>query len=264
MSTPNANPLLMSPYEFNNVMEKSPIAYIPFGTVEWHGPHLPLGVDTLKIQAFVSKAVSISGGIVFPVVTWNRNTIRSIDGVSYEGVENLCRHQLPGNIHFIRKQTFESLVEDCVDCCMNRGFKAVCIWSGHNAAALGECVPDMNSQLQEKHPEKRVYISACDGGLVPQEEFKDAGITVFADHAGIWETSVMMATHPHLVRMDRLEGRDPDSLCITNNDVMNASAEMGQKIVDLCGSFMGQHMKKLLDEIQVSVPIPQPMPEAIL
>ena len=264
MNTPDNNPLLMSPYEFNQVMKNSPIAYIPFGTVEWHGPHLPLGVDTLKIEAFTSKASSISGGIIFPALTWNRNTIRYVHGARYEGVEHLCQQELPGNIHFIREETFENLVQDCVACCIDRGFKAVCVWSGHNAAALAEYVPQLNSRLQEKYPDRRIYVSACDGGLVPQEQAREAGVDIIADHAGYWETSIIMATHPHLVHMDRVAGKDPDSLCVTNNDVLNASAEMGHKIIELCGSSMGTHMKKLLSEVVVEVPIPEPMPEAAL
>tara|TARA_B100000809_G_C14857945_1_gene430795 strand:- start:346 stop:573 length:228 start_codon:yes stop_codon:yes gene_type:complete len=59
MESSQHNPLLMSPYEFNEIMAESPIAYVPFGTVEWHGPHLPLGVDTMKIEAFTFVAASI-------------------------------------------------------------------------------------------------------------------------------------------------------------------------------------------------------------
>ena len=136
--------------------------------------------------------------------------------------------------------------------------------SGHNAAALAEYVPQLNSRLQEKYQDRRIYVSACDGGLVPQEQAREAGVDIIADHAGYWETSIIMATHPHLVHMDRVAGKDPDSLCVTNNDVLNASAEMGHKIIELCGFFMGTHMKKLLSEVVVEVPIPEPMPEATL
>ena len=57
--------------ELKERMHKTDIAYLPLGTIECHGPHLPMGSDY-----YVSTAVSIlaakrTGGIVMPPLTYN-------------------------------------------------------------------------------------------------------------------------------------------------------------------------------------------------
>ncbi|MHA1255309.1 MAG: creatininase family protein, partial [Promethearchaeota archaeon] len=37
----------LTPQEFQERLLEAPIAYLPLGTLEWHGRHLPLGADGL-------------------------------------------------------------------------------------------------------------------------------------------------------------------------------------------------------------------------
>lgn len=36
------------PEEFVQRMQEMPVAYLPLGTLEWHGPHMPLGADGIQ------------------------------------------------------------------------------------------------------------------------------------------------------------------------------------------------------------------------
>ena len=36
------------PHEFEEALRQFPVAYVPVGSLEWHGRHLALGNDTLK------------------------------------------------------------------------------------------------------------------------------------------------------------------------------------------------------------------------
>ena len=36
--------------------EACPVAYLPIGTIEWHGEHNPVGLDTLKIHRLARTA----------------------------------------------------------------------------------------------------------------------------------------------------------------------------------------------------------------
>ena len=42
------------------------VAYLPIGTIEWHGIHNPVGLDTLKIHALLCECAKQIGGLVFP------------------------------------------------------------------------------------------------------------------------------------------------------------------------------------------------------
>jgi creatinine amidohydrolase len=43
-----------------------PVAYIPIGTIEWHGVHNPLGSDTLQAEGLAVLCAQKEGGLVFP------------------------------------------------------------------------------------------------------------------------------------------------------------------------------------------------------
>ena len=43
-----------------------PVAYIPAGSLEWHGVQNPLGTDGLKAHAICCEAALRYGGVVLP------------------------------------------------------------------------------------------------------------------------------------------------------------------------------------------------------
>ncbi|HHH75658.1 MAG TPA: creatininase family protein [Phycisphaerae bacterium] len=52
--------------ELDEAVRECPVVYVPFGIIEWHGPHLPLGMDTFACQAVVNHAAENHGGLVWP------------------------------------------------------------------------------------------------------------------------------------------------------------------------------------------------------
>ena len=54
------------PREFRARFDALPVVYLPLGTVEWHGEHNALGLDSLKAHALCVQAAARGGGIVHP------------------------------------------------------------------------------------------------------------------------------------------------------------------------------------------------------
>ncbi|MBI2193561.1 MAG: creatininase family protein [Planctomycetes bacterium] len=44
------------------------LAYLPVGTLEWHGPHMPFGTDFYTVSYLAEEAARRFGGIVFPAI----------------------------------------------------------------------------------------------------------------------------------------------------------------------------------------------------
>jgi len=55
------------PLEYLERLNACPIAYLPLGTLEWHGLHLPLGSDGLQSKGFFMRLAGRIGGIVLPM-----------------------------------------------------------------------------------------------------------------------------------------------------------------------------------------------------
>ena len=62
----------MLPHEFMAALASFPVAYVPVGSLEWHGCHLPYGVDTFLARGILIKVARKFGGIVVPPIYWGR------------------------------------------------------------------------------------------------------------------------------------------------------------------------------------------------
>ena len=55
-----------------------PVAYLPIGTLEWHGFHNPLGADTLQAEGFAIACAQRGGGLAFPPLYYGENRLQSL------------------------------------------------------------------------------------------------------------------------------------------------------------------------------------------
>ncbi|MHC4569937.1 MAG: creatininase family protein, partial [Planctomycetota bacterium] len=66
--SPEVQMQFMRPGQLEAAAREFPVAYVPFGCIEWHGRHLPLGTDALKAHGILVKCAEKFGGAVYPPV----------------------------------------------------------------------------------------------------------------------------------------------------------------------------------------------------
>ncbi|MBI4024124.1 MAG: creatininase family protein [Verrucomicrobia bacterium] len=59
-----------------------PVVYIPMGTIEWHGPHNPLGADALQAEGLAILCAQKGGGLAFPPLYYGERCIAGTVAVS--------------------------------------------------------------------------------------------------------------------------------------------------------------------------------------
>jgi creatinine amidohydrolase len=160
------------------MIRESPVAYVPFGSLEWHGEHAPLGVDGLKAHALCEAAAERTGGVVFPTIYWGA----------------FHTMPLPFTFHF-KKSGIRYLAREILKQLAQWNFKAIVLLTGHYPG----------SQVRLLRKECRRFNRA--GGAlalgVPEQAFA-LDIEYYGDHAGMWETSFMMAIRPDLVDLSAM------------------------------------------------------------
>jgi creatinine amidohydrolase len=163
---------------------------VAFGATEQHGPHLPLGTDALLGDHLARLVAERLNAFVAPTVR-----------------VGCSEHHLgfPGTLS-LSAQTFHSVVADLVGSLARGGFgRAVLIPThGGNFAPLAAAVDELGpvegievAALTDIAVLMAIATQAAEEHGVPLGE---AGL-----HAGEWETSMLLATHPQLVRGDRME-----------------------------------------------------------
>ena len=156
------------------------LAILPTGAIEQHGPHLPVGVDSILGQGLLARALALVPQGV-PVFVAPPITV----GKSNEHAD------WPGTLT-LSARTFASLVRAQVEQLHRLGFQRVAIWNTHggNSAVLVPLIRELQSL-----PGLRVGM--LQSGFKPAQSPQEAA---YGFHAGEWETALMLALAPSLVR----------------------------------------------------------------
>nr|MDO8083212.1 creatininase family protein [Candidatus Sigynarchaeum springense] len=57
------------PGQVDAAIKECPLALVPVGSLEWHGPHMPLGFDGVKAEYILRKVGTTLGkGVIFPTI----------------------------------------------------------------------------------------------------------------------------------------------------------------------------------------------------
>ncbi len=170
----------LSASQFAQALEEMPLVYLPFGTLEYHGPHLPLGMDTIHAYEFCLRVAQKTGGIVLPPSYWGT--------IGHDGWK--------GSL-LVSEETFRALIRDIFRLLAQQGVKLIVATTGHNPKLVGEIIAKIAQESMGKNPSTRI-LTLDPYGTNPEDKR--------ADHAGKKETSLMLAIRPELVHMDELLG----------------------------------------------------------
>ena len=218
----------MLPHELAEARQARPVAYLPVGGLEWHGRHNCVGLDTVKIHAVCMHIAAETGGVVFPALFWGDFRERSLMEANHDpdgliaADYGLTRWNFrPGYMRgspFERPEHYARLLMHCLDEMASFGFEVLVIAAGHYPL-LGPA----RAACQMFYNDRGHIAWAFTGYELVRDEIPEAG-----DHAGPWETSLMLALRPDLVDLDRAEG--PSAIPGLYERVKaKSSAEFGRK-----------------------------------
>jgi creatinine amidohydrolase len=155
---------------------------LPFGILEKHGPHLPLGTDLLNVRYASLRAAAEEYAVVFPEY--------------YFGQIFEAKHE-PGTVAYSLELQLR-LLQETTDEMARNGCKKVIIVNGHGG---NEHLLPLFGQAQLDTPHDYVvYVLDGERSKPGGPPKKSAGIDY---HAGENETSNVIVSHPDLVHLDR-------------------------------------------------------------
>lgn len=214
----------------------------PLGSIEHHGPHLPLGTDLLLAHAISMHASSgISNIAVLPVSPF---------GASFE------HSSLTGTLA-IQDFTLNAMWEDIMTSLQRSGIRSIICINAH-----GGQTPNVEMLIRSarfRHNISAVAINLQQMMFEEYHSFDPSGADAEKDrggiHGGLIETSVMLHLHSDLVQTDKISnfrknwrkspaGMEPHGSAVSYGwksedlfhngavgDASGSSAETGKKIV---------------------------------
>lgn len=167
--------------DFPKAMEKARgVCVLPFGIIEKHGPHLPLGTDLINARSAAVRGAEQEYALVFPEY--------------YFGQIFEARHQ-PGTIAYSPRLQLE-LLQETADEMARNGCRKIVVVNGHGG---NNSFLQYFGQSQLAAPRDYVfYVAAWPPAAAGRPKLKSS----FDAHAGEGETAAIMSTRPELYKSE--------------------------------------------------------------
>jgi len=147
-----------------SIRKKKQVAVIPIGSIEQHGPHLPISADSDIVTEVARRLSENKGYLLLPTLTY---------GVSFE-------HAPFFNLS-IRESTLRIVLTDLCSSLLANNIKTVFIINGHHGNL--KPIKNIDAKLQ-KLSKNKLKVFPLSYWHFMKREF---------DHAGFVETSLMLA-----------------------------------------------------------------------
>jgi len=228
---------MLRPAEALERRRECPIAYVPIGTIEWHGLHNPYGADTLQAEQLAILAARKGGGLAFPPLYYGESRVESLmeanasdrDQIA-EGMGLPADNFLPERHPFgpaEQASNYQRLLIHILAEVESLGFTVGIIVAGHYPLVDHARSAVLLFNKRQYSPARRhgMLAWACVDYLLIADKYDCAG-----DHAGGWETSHLLATHGDRVDLSLLPTKGKPLVGVGGKlPPQDATAEFGRE-----------------------------------
>jgi creatinine amidohydrolase len=224
--------------EFVAGLQESQTIFLPFGSTEEHGRHLPLDTDTMQVYATVAAAAALHKTFVAPPLHYG-----------------ICRStsEHPGTVT-LSSDTFRALVRDLVRGFYGQGLRNFILISGHAGKTHIGALVEVGEEMLKEFADIRLAV-------INEYDFcyrAGSGIIEVAgdSHAGEVETARIQYLFPELVKgsSEREFPDFPEYILVRNKraywsggvwgDPAFASPEKGEQLCRLTAAALAEFVRE--------------------
>ena len=242
----------LRPAQIVEARKAAPVAYLPIGTIEWHGEHNPVGLDTLKIHALAVRCAQSTGGLVFPPLYYGESRERALMEANARDRDRIAEKMGLSAENFDtgymqtsemeQSLSYQRLLVHILLEIRSLGFEVAVVAAGHYP--LLDHARAAATVFHQLCTAPRMVTWAFSGYELVQDE----GFDVCGDHAGKWETSLLMALDPGMQNLAPLGDGSIPPIGASNNGIQDASPEFGEcasaAIVRRVGEVVGHLLER--------------------
>jgi len=223
-------------FEIAEEVSGHPLAILPLGSMEFHGPHNPLGVDSIIISGVAERVAARTRALLLPTIVFTQCPAHT---AHFRGTFS------------IRPEVMTMYFADILRNTLQLGFKRIFVLNGHD----GNIGPGRGAIAEVAHesPDSAILFASW-WEFLPGEMMKTLGMFSQSNgghgHGGPLETSAVAAFRPDLIHLNAardlpeppdMSGGPPYFLqksTATNwpgysGKVSEASPEKGRKLVQI-------------------------------
>jgi creatinine amidohydrolase len=220
------------PHQLKKAIAESWPLLVPTGCIEYHGPHLALGLDTLVVEELLERVAERVPSIVAPPF-WYGPTGYAVTGPQQGTLD-------------VSTERFGRHVKDVLSSLWDVGFRWIIIGVHHQQMDGPESLAIRQAAAEVTFEKTLAERGAAWWGKAPLPpadrvferlqiwpsvlpEAAEQGV-VMADHAGYYETSLLLAARPDLVDLEWLGMGAPWYCTTPDSKAREANAEAGEEM----------------------------------
>ncbi|HWK67280.1 MAG TPA: creatininase family protein [Rhizobiaceae bacterium] len=199
--------------EVDAAIKRKAIALWGMGVIEQHGPHLPTGTDVYipSARLRIVKAKLAEKGIealIVPPFYWGVNHVSASFPASFR----------------VRPEIMVEVMVDVIESLERDGVRHIFCASGHGDALHNKAIFDGVCKASREGGIQAAFVAAKGmfdrlkislehpNALATMADFPSKEEGIIDLHAGDWETSLMLALNPEVVRAEKIDGLVPTKL----------------------------------------------------
>ncbi len=220
----------LRPMQIEEIRHDAPVAYLPWGALEWHSYHAPIGLDGIKANGLCEALAEKTGGVVLPPVYVGTDTIKPYKGFG---------HTLEHSAETVAKLCYEYLAQ-----LADEGFKVIVLVTGHYGERHVEAIRNAAGEFAREYPSVGLWA-------FPDSEPLEGSFP--ANHAARGETSFQLLFRNELVDLASLPPERETTLDddgVWGEDPRKASAEEGAKMLRVFLQNSIPKINKLIEQIK--------------
>lgn len=176
-------------FEVEDAVARHPLAILPLGSLEFHGPHNPLGSDSIIISGIAERVAARTGGLLFPTIMFTQCPAHT---VRFRGTFS------------VHPEVMTRYLADVLRNILHVGFRRIFILNGHD----GNIGPGRGAiALVADEDREATLLFASWWEFLPGELMKSLDLFQQANgghgHGGPLETSAVAAFRPDLIHLER-------------------------------------------------------------
>lgn len=194
----------LRPGEIVERLKRASAVYVPFGPLEWHGPHMPYGTDALNAESVALGASAKTGGVVWPTQFWGTERERSpqqLASLGFRTDKYVVGMDFPRNLirsMYCPEEVFALVVREILREIGVLGARLAVLVNGHGAENQIRTFERLTVEANNTTGLRVLFRIAA-----PRKMLEEGS----GEHAAAKETSLLMHLHPQCVDVGQLPAK---------------------------------------------------------
>jgi creatinine amidohydrolase len=181
---------LLRPGQLIKERERCPLIFVPVAPLEYHGPHLPVGMDPINATfSALETCRRLGKGVVYPTIhcgTERERPAWMLESLGFKATDWVVGMDFPTALwksHYSKEHLFGLILANEIQFLVDHDYKVIVIVNGHGAVNHQETIDRIAKDFSHTTDALVVWNLT-----IPDEVLKDG----LAGHADIYETSMML------------------------------------------------------------------------